>query len=171
MATSKIKPMKITRMPLEKSAKAAILITLFINLAMWLGAIYRYPTLSDPKLLSLPFIYTAVIAFVFLVIHFRYALLERYPYMLNLPSFVYRLGMEKSAAVHGKVITKIFTVWCVAMLYLSIIYAGVVYLVLSPSSSSSSATPLLAFILVMLALLIVTVFALYRGIYRTLAAR
>jgi len=170
MAMSKIKPMKITRLPLERKAKAAIAVTVLVIITMWLGTVYYHSTLSDANLLLLPLIYTAVIAFVLLIIRFRYPLLERYPYMVNLPSFVYRLGMQKNAAVHGKVITRIFTVWCVAMLYLSIIYAGVVYIVFSPSGANSSPTLLLPFILIMLALLIVTVFAIYRGIYRSLVA-
>ncbi|MGI0141204.1 MAG: hypothetical protein ACREBF_00935 [Candidatus Micrarchaeales archaeon] len=169
MASAKITPMKIKRLPLEKNAKAAIIVVLLITIAMWLSALFYYPISSNQKLIILPLIYTVIIAFVLLIICFRYPLLERYPYLLNLPSFVYRLGLDKNTTAHAQIINRVFTVWCVAALGLSVIYSGVVYLLFSTSNQGAMAGVLVSFILIVLALMLITIFALYRSIYRSFA--
>lgn len=169
---AKVTPMKIKRLPLEKTARTAIILIVITFLAMWLSAIYYHPNVSSTGLWPLlPALYTIVMACFLLVLHFRYSLLERYPYLLNLPSFVYRLAAEKKTEVHGRVINRIFTVWFIGALFLSVIWAGVIYLVFSLQGQGHLAGLLVSFILIMLALLLITVFSLYRSIYRSFAVR
>ncbi|VVB90827.1 Uncharacterised protein [uncultured archaeon] len=170
MAT-KLTPMKVKRLPLEKNARTAIFLIVIVNLAMWLSAVYYNPEVSGTGLFLLPAIYTTIMAFFLLVLYFRYTFLENYPYLLSLPSFIYRLAIEKNVEVHGEIINKVFTVWCIAALYLSVIWAGVVYFVFSHNGKSSLAGLLVSFILIMIALTVITVFALYRSIYRSFVAR
>lgn len=167
-----ITPMRVKRLPLEKNARTAIFLIVLVFLAMWLTAVYYHSNVSSSGLWPLlPALYTLVMAVFLLVLYFRYALLGKYPYLINLPSFTYRLATEKKTAVHGRVINKVFTVWCIAALGLSVIWAGVVYLVFSLNGQSHLAGLLTSYILVMVALLIIIVFALYRSIYRSFAAR
>ncbi|MGI0100280.1 MAG: hypothetical protein ACREBH_00955 [Candidatus Micrarchaeaceae archaeon] len=165
-----ITPMKVKRLPLEKNARTAVFLIFIAFLAMWLSAAYYYPNVSGTGLWPLlPAIYTIIMAVFLLVLNFRYTLLREYPYLINLPSFVYRLAAEKKVEVHGGIINKIFTVWCISALWLSVIWAGVVYIVFSFNGQGSFAGLLVSFILIMVALLAITVFALYKSIYRSFA--
>ncbi len=106
-----LKPMKVKHYPLSKAARMIVLSSLIINIFMILLIAYFYHGAPNSglkaTLLILPAIFITIFVIFLLILRFRYTLLEKYPYLINLPSFVYRLGMEKDPVMQGKIISRI----------------------------------------------------------------
>ncbi|MCW6159600.1 MAG: DUF1648 domain-containing protein [Candidatus Micrarchaeales archaeon] len=181
------KQLKIKRYPLSSTARAIILLAALINVVTWLAIVYYYPALPNTipthfnasgtptsygdkiVLLIVPAVLSAIIIIILLVLRYRYTLLERYPYLLNLPAFTYRHGLEKNSATHGIVINRVFTVHTLSALYISILCAVIVYALFSLSSHVLSL--LLPAILIVVVVLVATVLLVYRSIYRSFAVK
>ena len=181
------KQLKFKRYQLSSAARAIILLGVLINIATWLAIAYYYPALPNTipthfnasgmptsyadkiVVLLVPALLSAIIIVILLVLRYRYALLERYPYLLNLPAFAYRLGIEKNSATHGTIINRIFTVHTLSILYISILCAVIVYAMLSLNGQGLSL--LLPAILITVVVFVATVFLVYRSIYRSFAVK
>lgn len=120
-------------------------------------------------LLIIPVAYTAVFVLLLLILRYRYTLLEKYPYLINLPSFVYRLGREKNIDLRSRVMQKVFTVYSLAFFYVSLLFGTITYFIfqLPGSSSAFRLLPLFAIIIALVA----SVLLLYRRIYRSFAKK
>ncbi len=181
------KQFKIKRYPLSNTARAIILFAVLINVATWLAIAYYYPALPNTIpthfnvsgaptsygnksiLLVVPAVLSAIIVVILLVLRYRYALLERYPYFINLPAFAYRLGLEKNSAVHGAIINRVFTVHTLSALYISILCAVITYVMFSLNGHALSL--LLSTILIVVVVFVATVFLVYRSIYKSFAVK
>ncbi len=151
--------MKVKRYPLSRTAKSLILVAFTINVIASVVAVYNYV----PRLSIAPAIFWSVFFLLLLMLRFRYALLEKYPYLLSLPSFVYRLGMEKSPALQGAIISRVFTVFSLSLLFISLLNLAVAITAVQKS--------FWIFIPVIVFVFVVTVFALYRSIYSSFASK
>lgn len=179
--------MKVKHYPLTQAARIIILLAAVLDLIAMLYIAYVYPTLpqtipthygpngapttygSKSVLLIAPVI-VLIISFLFLVImRFRYTMLEKYPYLLNLPSFVYRLGMEKNQNVQGQILSQVFTVYSIVLLYLAILNLVITTALFQQSYRTLSW--MLPAILLTVAVFAITVLALYRKIYHSFASK
>ena len=155
----------LKRYGLEGGAKILIVIGLLFNLLAWLVAAY-YFGLSGGKiaLFIVPFIFTCISALLLLVIHYRYTLFEKYPYIMSLPSLFYRLGEQKDASRQSIAFSMIFTVHALILAMVGLmgilLTASIGY-----SEQSNTVSPFLYSYLVVVAVLIAAVFLLYRRIY------
>ncbi|HUC38818.1 MAG TPA: hypothetical protein VL944_01680 [Candidatus Acidoferrum sp.] len=156
--------MTLKRYGLEKGAKVLILIGVVLNLAAWIIAAHYAGIMYMAVLFIAPAIFTLVFAITLLVVRYRYTLFEKYPYLINLPSMFYRLGAN--AKTQSKAFTKIYTVHAVVLAVL-----GVMDVLLTTSIGRSTVgAGKLSFVLylIVVAVLIVSVFLLYRRIYMQL---
>jgi uncharacterized membrane protein len=176
------KTTKAVHYPLSGAAKALILSAFIINLLALFVVAYYYPSLPNvtpthygingapnsygnkSSLLIIPGIFIALFVFLVLILRFRYTLLEKYPYLLNLPSFVYVLGTKTSPSVQGEVINRVFSVFSLSVLYVSLLN-----LTISLAIMRQDAYLLLPSVLAIIAVFIASVLLLYRSIYRRFA--
>ncbi len=159
------KSMKVRHYPLSKVARFVIALAFLINIVALIITWYYYPELKS-TILIVPAIFLFVFAIILLLLRFRYTLFERYPYILNLPSFVYRLGMEKNPDVEGQIISRVFSVHAFTALYLSILN-----LIITSAAATQNSSFLLPAILTLVIVFVVTIFSLYRNIYISFAAK
>ena len=168
-----ITPIKVKHYPLSNLGRAALLIGLLLNIIVWITIAYNYQTSILQKsgaFFIVPAAFTLVFILYLLLLRYRYVLLERYPYLVNLPSFAYRLGMQNNREMEGKVIAKVFTIHCLAALYISALEVAIVYSVI-PINGIQNTQLLLPSILIVIVVFLVTVFALYRSVYRSFAKK
>jgi hypothetical protein len=168
-----VSPLKVKHYPLSNLARAALLIGLILNIFVWLTVAYYYPTLpmqDSSAFFIIPAIFTLIFVFFLMVLRFRYTLLEKYPYLINMPSFVYRLGMAKDPETEGKIISRVFIIHSLAALYISVLEVVITYSVL-PINGMRNVQILLPSILIVIAVFVITVFALYRNIYISFAKK
>lgn len=158
--------MKVTRYPLSNGARLIVVVALIIEVIATLVFVQSNAYGSAPSLLILPGIFLTVFLVLLLVLRFRYALLERYPYLVNLPAFAYRLGIQKNPRTAGIVINRVFTVHALASLYTSVLY-----LILTTAILRQSSRLVLPAIFALVVVFIVTVFLQYRRIYVSFASR
>ncbi len=167
---------------MSANAKALIVISLLIDAAVFLTFAHYYPMLPNtvathygasgapasygPKtdLLVVPAVFLIVLATLLAALHFRYTIMEKYPYMLNLPSFVYKFGTERNREVQSMVISKVFTVYSLAIFYVSVLNLLITPAVLQVGSIADR--PILPVIIATAAVFTITAFALYRRIYK-----
>ncbi len=154
--------MKVTHYPLSNGARSILVAALVINIIATLAFIYADG--SKPSLLIVPGIFLAVFALLLLVLRFRYTLLERYPYLVNLPAFTYRLGIQKNPETAGIVINRVFTVHAAASLFVSVLY-----LIFSTAILQQNGHLALPEIFVLVIVFVVAVFVQYRRIYMSFA--
>ncbi len=154
--------MEVTHYPLSNGARSILVVALIINIIATLAFIYTYE--NKPNLLIVPGIFLVIFALLLLVLRFRYALLERYPYLVNLPAFTYRLGIQKNPKIAGMVINRVFTVHALASLYVSVLY-----LIFSTAILQQNGKLALPEIFVLVIVFVVTVFVQYRRIYMSFA--
>ncbi len=162
-------PMKVKRYPLSNVARALVVVALILQLLAWAFVVYYYPTYAKPSLLIVPAIFSAVYVLFLLLLRYRYALLENYPYLVNLPAFAYRLGIEKNPELKGKIINKVFTVHAFATVYISVLDVALTSTVLPFTGQGTYTAFILPAILVIVAVFVITIFAVYRNIYRSFA--
>ncbi len=168
MATS---PLKVKRYPLTNMARAALLIALMLNILAWVAVIHYYPTLplkSTGSFFLIPLIFTLVFLLFLFILRFRYTLLEKYPYLISMPSFVYRLGMAKNPETEGRIFSKVFTIHALSALYIAALEIVITYAIL-PINGIQHLHYLTESILLIVVVFVVTVFALYRNIYNSFA--
>ncbi|MDE1869524.1 MAG: hypothetical protein KGH71_00875 [Candidatus Micrarchaeota archaeon] len=151
---------------IEGIAKLLIAAGLVLNIAAWVVAAY-YFGVSGAKmtLFIVPFIFSCVFVIGLLVIQYRYTLFEKYPYLMNLPSLFYRIEEKKGTNNQSIAFSMIFTVHALVLAFLGVLSLILTYTI-AYSIKSSAASPLLYLYLVVVAILIVSVFAQYRRIYR-----
>lgn len=166
-----IAPLKIKHYPLSNIARAALLIALFLNILAWFAVMYYYPTLSVKNsglFFFTPLIFTLVFLLFLLILRFKYTLLEKYPYLISMPSFVYRLGMAKNSETEGRIFSKVFTIHALSALYIAALEIVITYATL-PINGVQHLHYLTESILLIVVVFVVTVFALYRNIYNSFA--
>ncbi len=156
----------LKRYELEKGAKILIAIGLLLILISWILAIDYISVNQVAKdrfaLLLIPLIFTAVAAILLLVIKYRYTLFEKYPYLMNLPSIFYRIGRGKDTKNQSIAFNMIFTVHSLVLTFL-----GLLSILLTPSIGSNAkiSSPFFYSYFVVIAVLIISVFLIYRRIY------
>ncbi len=162
----------LKRYGLQGIAKVLIAIGLLFVLFSWIACIYYFGITGNIPLFIPPLIFTCVMAILLLLIKYRYTLFEKYPYLINLPSFFYRIKERKGSNNHSIAFSMIFTVHG-----LVIAFMGILSLVLTISIGSGmrsnihgSASPFFLYIyLTLIAILIISVLLQYRRIYIKLA--
>lgn len=171
----------LKRLELEGASKAIIALALLLTIFAWIIVAYFYPSLpaivaahygingtSDSYnyksgLLYLPAIFTAITALLILVIRYRYALFEKYPYFLNLPSFIYHLSMQNDKTKQAVILNKVFTVYTFPLLMISTLNLIFTF------ATFSRASTILYFVyaaLILIAIMLLAIFSLYRRIYK-----
>ena len=156
----------LKRYELEKGAKVFIVIGLLLILISWILAAYYINVNQIAKdrlaLLIIPLIFTAVAAILLLVIKYRYTIFERYPYLMNLPSIIYRIGGGKDTKKQSIAFNMIFTVHSLVLTFLGLLS---ILLTLSIGSNAKTSSPFFYSYFVVIAVLIISVFLIYRRIY------
>ena len=156
----------LKRYGLEKGAKILIAIGLLLILISWILAVYYINVNQIAKdrlaLLLIPLIFTAVAAILLLVIKYRYTIFERYPYLMNLPSIIYRIGGGKDTKKQSIAFNMIFTVHSLVLTFLGLLS---ILLTLSIGSNAKTSSPFFYSYFVVIAVLIISVFLIYRRIY------
>ena len=150
---------KLKRYRLEGIAKMLIAIGLLLVLLSWILGAYYYGITATSKtaLFIVPFIFTCVLAVLLLMIRYRYALFEKYPYLMNLPSIFYRIGDGKKGLDNqSRAFSMIFTVHALVIAFLGLL-SMVLTFVIGSSIKSSVASPFLYVYLTIIAILIVSV--------------
>ena len=166
-----VSPLKVKHYPLSGLARAALLIAVILNVSIWIWVAHNYNSIiSTDALFIIPSVFTIILAVFLIILRFRYTLLERYPYLINMPSFVYRLGMAKNPETEGKIIGKVFTIHSLSALYISVLEVLGTYAVL-PIKGAQHTNLLLPSLLFVIAVFVMTVFALYRSIYISFAKK
>ena len=164
-----ISPLKVKHYPLAGIARAALLIAILLNITVWAVVAYHYPTLpaqSSEAFFIIPSIFTLILVLFLFILRFRYTLLEKYPYLISMPSFVYRLGMAKNPETEGRIFARVFTIHSLSALYISVLEVAIIYSVLQINGAQHLLTESM---LIIIAIFVVTVFALYRSIYVSFA--
>ncbi len=157
---------KLKRYGLERGARALIVIGLLFNLFAWIIAIYYFGLLGNKvRLLIVPFVFTCVSAIFLLVIHYRYTLFEKYPYLINLPSIFYRIGQQKNAGnKQSMAFSMIFTVHSLVLAVMGLM--GLLLTVsIGYSMYSSTVSPFLYLYIATAVILVAAVLLQYRRIY------
>ncbi len=156
----------LKRYGLEKGAKVFIVIGLLLILISWILAIHYLTVNQIAKdrlaLLLIPFIFTVIAAILLLVIKYRYTIFERYPYLMNLPSIIYRIGGGKDTKKQSIAFNMIFTVHSLVLTFLGLLS---ILLTLSIGSAAKVNSPFFYSYFVVIAFLVISVFLIYRRIY------
>jgi len=156
----------LKRYGLEKGAKVFIVIGLLLILISWILAIHYLTVNQIAKdrlaLLLIPLIFTAIAAILLLVIKYRYTIFERYPYLMNLPSIIYRIGGGKDTKKQSIAFNMIFTVHSLVLTFIGLLS---ILLTLSIGSNAKTSSPFFYSYFVVIAALIISVFLIYRRIY------
>ena len=156
----------LKRYGLEKGAKVFIVIGLLLIMISWILAAYYINVNQIAKdrlaLLIIPLIFTAVAAILLLVIKYRYTIFERYPYLMNLPSIIYRIGGGKDTKKQSIAFNMIFTVHSLVLTFLGLLS---ILLTVSIGSNAKTSSPFFYSYFVVIAVLIISVFLIYRRIY------
>ena len=157
---------KLQRYGLEKGAKVLIAAGLLLILISWILAAHYLTVNQIAKdklaLLLIPLIFTAIAAILLLVIKYRYTIFERYPYLMNLPSIIYRIGGGKDTKKQSIAFNMIFTVHSLVLTFLGILS---ILLTLSIGSAAKVNSPFFYSYFVVIAFLVISVFLIYRRIY------
>ncbi len=156
----------LKRYALEKGAKVFIVMGLLFILISWILAIHYLIVNQIAKdrfaLLLIPLIFTAVAAILLLVIKYRYTIFERYPYLMNLPSIIYRIGGGKDTKKQSIAFNMIFTVHSLVLIFIGLLS---ILLTLSIGSAAKVNSPFFYSYFVVIAFLVISVFLIYRRIY------
>lgn len=178
---------KIKHQPLSSFARSIIFLAAVINVLMLLDIAYYYPSLpntivthygsngapiaygSKVDLLYAPIILFAVFALILLILRYRYTLFEKYPYLINLPSFVYVLGSEGDAEVRSKIMGRVFTVYALSTLYLAVLNVIITTVMLHRGASNLYIRFALPMIFATVCVFVITVLLVYRDIYKSFA--
>ena len=157
--------MALKRYGLEGIAKIFIAAGLILVLLSWIAGWHYYMISGKVGLFIVPLVFTCVAALLLLIIRYRYTIFRNYPYLMNLPSILYRIKDKRGASNQSIAFSMIFTVHA-----LVIVFLGLLSLVLTISIGSSIRSSGMSWIflyvyLAIIAILIVSVFLQYRRIY------
>ncbi len=155
---------KLKRYGLEGIAKILIAVGLLLVLFAWFAGVYYFQATGKITLFVVPLVFSCVSALLLLIIRYRYALFERYPYLMTLPSLFYHIGEQGNINKQSIAFRMIFTVHAMV-----IAVVGVLSLLLTisigTSIKSDTASPFMYAYLATAAILVVSVLLLYRRIY------
>lgn len=157
----------LKRYGLEHIAKILIVIGFLLVLLSWIEGFYYYGITATSKiaLFIVPLIFTCIFVVFLLVIKYRYALFEKYPYLVNLPSIFYRIGGGKRGLDNqSKAFSMIYTVHALVIAFLGLLSVVLTFSIGS-SINRNTASPFLYVYLAIVAVLVVSVFLQYRRIY------
>ena len=155
---------KLKRYGLEGIAKAFIAISLLLLIVSWIAAFYYYGIIGKSVLFIIPLIFTLASALILLMLRYRYALFERYPYLMNLPSLFYRIEDKKGKENRSRAFSMIFTVHSLVLSFMGFL-SLLLTISIGSSIKSSAESPLLYAYLGTVVVLVVAVLLLYRRIY------
>lgn len=155
---------KLKRYGLEGIAKALIAIGLLLVIFSWFVSAYYFEFMGKITIFIVPFIFTCISVLLLLMIKYRYALFEKYPYLMNLPSLFYHLGEQKDKNKQSIAFSMIFTVHSLVigiMGFLSLLLT----ITIGSSMHGGAASLFLYLYLATIAILVISVLLLYRRIY------
>ncbi|MEM0111377.1 MAG: hypothetical protein QXK90_01280 [Candidatus Parvarchaeota archaeon] len=156
--------MMLKRYGLEKIAKVLIAAGLLLVLVSWLIGVYYFTVLGKTVLFIGPLIFTLVSIILLVIIRYRYTILEKYPYLMNLPSLFYRIKDKKGADRKGIAFSMIFTVHALVMAFMGVL-SIVITISIANDIHSKAFSPFLYSYFVIIAVLIASVLLQYRRIY------
>ncbi len=151
----------LKRYGLEVAAKTLIGIGLLLLLFSWVAGVYYFGTVGKNTLFIVPLVFTAVSAILLLVIRYRYTLLEKYPYLMNLPSFFHRIKGKDDQSI---AFSMIFTVHALVQAFVGLL-SLLLTIAIGNSIKASTASPFIYVYIAMALILVVAVLLLYRRIY------
>ncbi len=155
----------LKRYGLEGIAKILIAIGLLFDLLAWIVAAYYFGFTSGKiTLFIIPFIFTCISIVLLLVIRYRYALFEDYPYLMNLPSIFYHIKERKGSDNRSAAFSMIFTVHTLGIAALGLMGLLLTFSI-ADSISAKAVSPFFYSYLIVVAILIIAVFVQYRRIY------
>ncbi len=154
----------LKRYGLEGIAKVLIAIGALLIFFSWLLAFYYFMHIGKIVRFLIPATFTGVMALLLLVIKYRYTLFERYPYLMNLPSFFYHAGEKGSTNKQSLAFSMIFTVHALVIAFLGAL--GIVLVLGIGTGVKRSGSFLFLYIyLAIIAVLLASVLLQYRKIY------
>ena len=98
------------------------------------------------------------------MLRYRYALFERYPYLMNLPSLFYRIEDKKGKENRSRAFSMIFTVHSLVLAFMGFL-SLLLTISIGSSIKSSAESPFLYAYLGTVVVLVIAVLLLYRRIY------
>ena len=155
---------RLKKYGLEGTAKVLIAIGVLFAILSWIAGAYYFSSVGRPALFIAPLVFTFVIAFLLLVIRYRYMLFENYPYLMNLPSLFYHIEERKGTDNKSVAFSMIFTVHALVIAFLGFL-SLVLTISIGSSIKESPASPFLYAYLAIIAVLVVSVLLQYRRIY------
>ncbi len=155
---------RLKKYGLEGAAKMLIIVGFLLLLISWIAGTYYFGLVGKPALFIVPLAFTCVLAVLLLVIKYRYALFEKYPYLMNLPSLFYRIKERKGKDNQSIAFSMIFTVHALVIAFLGLL-SLVLTISVGSSIKGSSASPFLYTYFAIIAILILSVLLQYRRIY------
>lgn len=177
------------RYPLEGTARALIVVAVLLTLTVWAMVGYYYQSLpgtipthyglngqpdaygSKTVVLIEPVVLTLLVAGFMVALRFRYTLLFNYPWAVRLPAFVWGLMDGRNAERQGRLLNKVFTVYTIPMVMISMLNLLISYLIIFSTGNGRNAEAWLGSILAIVAVMAVIVFWRYRSIYMEFKAR
>ena len=146
----------LKRYGLESTAKGLILFGFLLILFSWIVGVYYYGIIGKITLFVVPFIFTCVLALLLFIIKYRYALFEKYPYLMNLPSLFYRIKERKGTNNQSIAFSMIFTVHSLVIAFLGLL-SLVLTISVAFSIKNNGASPFIYAYLAIIAILVVSV--------------
>ena len=156
--------MALKRYGLEGIAKIFIAAGLILVLLSWIAGWHYYMISGKVGLFIVPLVFTCVAALLLLIIRYRYTIFRNYPYLMNLPSILYRIKDKRGASNQSIAFSMIFTVHSLVIAFLGLL-SLVLVITIGSSSAHGAASPFLYVYFVIIALLIASVLLQYRRIY------
>ncbi len=165
--------------PLSKSAKLLSLLTIFGIVLLWAIGIYAYVNLpnvipthfaangkpnaygSKNVFLILPACFSIAPVILLINVKFRYTLIKKYPYLLNLPAFfanLNKLPKEKQ----GEFVNMYFELILIIALILTYLFVGLEYWIYIGTIRKELGGGFVAVIIISIVLLIAVIFAALR---------
>lgn len=156
---------RLKRYKIEGIARILIATGFLLMTLSWVVGVYYFGITGKAALFIGPLIFTCVLILLLLAIRYRYALFEKYPYLINLPSIFYHIGDGKKGAENqSKAFSMIFTVHALVVAFMGLL-SLVLTISIGLSIKGSSAPTFLYSYMAIIAILIVSVLFQYRRIY------
>jgi hypothetical protein len=156
--------MTLKRYRLEAKARIFIAIGLIFVLLSWVAGWHYYMNSGKGALFIAPLVFTCVTVLLLLVIGYRYTIFKKYPYLMNLPSLLYRIKDKRGANNQSIAFSMIFTVHALVIAFMGLL-SLVLVLAIGSSSTHAAASQILYVYFILIALLIASVLLQYRRIY------
>lgn len=154
----------LKRYGLEAKARIFIAIGLIFVLLSWIAGWHYYMISGKGALFIAPLVFTCVAALLLLIITYRYTIFKKYPYLMNLPSLLYRIKDKKGANNQSIAFSMIFTVHALVIAFMGLLSLVLVLAIGSGSTHGAGSQIFYAYFII-IALLIASVLLQYRRIY------